>query len=95
MMRIPCPHCGPRDALEFTWGGQANIPRPADPNACSDEEWGTYLFIRRNPKGMHHEKWCHTYGCGQWFNVWRDTVTHIVERAGAIDAAGACDEPPP
>ncbi len=78
MMQIPCPYCGIRDAHEFTWGGQADLVRPADPKDCSDEEWAAYLYLRRNPRGAHHERWCHTYGCRQWFNVWRDTVTHRV-----------------
>ncbi len=95
MMRIPCPYCGVRDAFEFTWGGQADIVRPAYPQTCSDEEWGAYLFIRRNSKGMHQERWCHTYGCGQWFNVWRDTVTHVIEKVTAVGAASACCEQPP
>jgi sarcosine oxidase subunit delta len=95
MMQIPCPYCGTRDAFEFTWGGQADLVRPNDPQACSDQAWAEYLFIRRNPKGMHHERWCHTYGCGQWLNVWRDTATHIVERVSLIGAAGERIEPPP
>ena len=95
MMQIPCPYCGVRDSPEFTWGGQADIIRPVDPRACTDEEWGAYLFIRRNPKGMHHERWCHTYGCRQWFNVWRDTVTHVIEHVSNIDETGARIEPPP
>jgi sarcosine oxidase subunit delta len=95
MMRITCPHCGLRDVLEFTWGGQADVVRPEDPKACSDAQWAAYLFIRRNPKGVHHERWCHTYGCGQWLHVWRDTVTHIVERVAAVDAASPFPEPRP
>jgi len=94
-MRIACPHCGVRDALEFTWGGQADLARPVNPALCSDQEWGAYLFIRRNPKGMHHERWCHTYGCGQWLNVWRHTVTHVIERVTSVDAPGACSRLPP
>jgi sarcosine oxidase delta subunit len=27
---------------------------------------------------VHHERWCHSYGCGQWFNIVRDTVTHRI-----------------
>ena len=54
-----------------------------------------YLFIRRNPRGMHHERWCHTYGCGQWFNLWRHTVTHLAERVAAMDRAGASLQLPP
>jgi sarcosine oxidase, subunit delta len=79
MMRIPCPQCGLRDHIEFTWGGQADIVRPACPEACSDQEWSAYLFTKSNPRGIHLERWCHTYGCGQWFIVSRDTVTHRVE----------------
>ena len=93
-MQIPCPYCGTRDALEFTWGGQADMVRPVDPLACSDAEWGAYLFMRRNPQGVHHERWCHTYGCRQWFNVWRNTVTHLVEQVRVIET-GVRREPPP
>jgi sarcosine oxidase subunit delta len=94
MMQIPCPYCGTRDAFEFTWGGEAAVVRPADPQACLDKEWGEYLFTRRNPKGLHHERWCHTYGCGQWLEVWRDTVSHVVEHVSIIGAASARIEPP-
>jgi sarcosine oxidase, subunit delta len=74
--RIPCPHCGPRDEIEFTWGGPAHLVRP--PLDCSDEAWRDYLFLRDNPRGAHEERWCHTYGCGQWFEMTRDTVTHAI-----------------
>lgn len=79
-MRINCPYCGPRDETEFTCGGEAHIQRPRSPARCSDAEWGDYLFTRRNPRGVHHERWCHTYGCGQWFHLARHTVTHAIER---------------
>ena len=39
---------------------------------------GHYLFFRDNPKGSHAERWRHSYGCGLWFNLLRDTVTHEV-----------------
>ena len=52
MLHIFCPHCGElRSEEEFHAGGQAHIPRPLDPNACTDEEWGEYLFFRDNPRG--------------------------------------------
>ncbi len=76
MMRIPCPWCGPRDENEFNCGGTSHINRPA--SDVSDEVWGRYLFFRDNPKGLHLERWRHTQGCGQWFNVARDTVTHEI-----------------
>ena len=84
MKRIACPHCGDRDEIEFTWGGQASLVRP-DPSTCTDEQWRDYLFMRANPRGVHHERWCHTYGCGQWFHVVRDTVTHRVEWVYGMD----------
>jgi sarcosine oxidase subunit delta len=27
---------------------------------------------------LHFERWCHVFGCGQWFNVARDTFTHEI-----------------
>ena len=84
MKRIDCPWCGPRAENEFTWGGEAHIERP-DPASCSDDTWRDYLFTRRNPRGVDHERWCHTYGCGQWFHIARDTQTHRIERVYAID----------
>lgn len=85
-MRLPCPHCGPRDVTEFTWGGDADVMRPPAPDSTSDEGWAAYLFLRRNPRGVLHERWCHTYGCGQWFTVRRDTATHRV--AVAVPSEG-------
>jgi heterotetrameric sarcosine oxidase delta subunit len=76
MMLIRCPWCGPRNETEFHYGGQAAVPYPSDPAALSDEEWGRYLFVRANPKGLFHERWVHTAGCRRWFSVQRDTVTH-------------------
>jgi heterotetrameric sarcosine oxidase delta subunit len=76
MLRIECPWCGTRDEPEFTYGGESHIARP--PPDCSDETWASYLFFRSNPKGRHAERWCHSFGCGQWFNVLRDTVTHRI-----------------
>lgn len=77
MLRIECPYCGLRDEPEFSFGGESHIARPAA--VAGDAEWADYLFYRTNPKGDHAERWCHSYGCGQWFNVVRDTVTHEVK----------------
>ncbi len=80
MLRIECPWCGPRDEVEFKYGGQAHVAYPADPDATSDDEWAAYLFLRDNPKGDFAERWVHTAGCRRWFNAVRDTVTHEFER---------------
>ena len=78
MMRIECPCCGLRSEDEFRCGGEAHIARPADPAAVDDDSWAAYLYRRENPKGLHCERWHHRYGCGQWFNVVRDLVSHEI-----------------
>jgi sarcosine oxidase subunit delta len=85
MMRITCPWCGIRDQDEFQFGGEALIARPANPEHVSDAEWAEYLFYRENPKGVHHERWVHSFGCRQWFNVARDTVTHEISEVYQMD----------
>lgn len=76
MLQIRCPWCGVRDEAEFAFGGTSHVSRP--PLEASDAEWAAYLFIRENPKGVHYERWQHAYGCEQWFNVARSTVTHEI-----------------
>jgi len=88
MMQLNCPWCGVRDEPEFVCGGTAQIvARPGV--ACGDQEWGEYLFFRENPKGLHGERWRHTYGCGQWFNLVRNTITHEI-----IAVYGMQERPP-
>lgn len=81
MLRIPCPYCGTRDQDEFKFGGESHIARPSQPEQASDAEWAHYLFYRKNPKGLHYERWLHSFGCRQWFNLARDTVTHEIVEA--------------
>ena len=76
MLQIRCPFCGVRDEDEFRCGGESHIARPGVD--CDDAQWADYLFNRDNPKGVHHERWLHTFGCGRWFNVARHTVTHEI-----------------
>ncbi len=76
MLLITCPYCGPRAELEFTCGGEGGIVRPTESASMTDEQWGDYVFMRHNPKGLHHEQWRHSSGCGRWFNALRDTVSY-------------------
>lgn len=78
MLLIPCPWCGPRDEVEFHYGGQAHVAYPADPETLTDAEWADFLFYRDNPRGAFAERWCHTAGCRRWFNAVRDTVSHDI-----------------
>jgi heterotetrameric sarcosine oxidase delta subunit len=89
MLLIPCPYCGARDETEFSYGHEAHIARPQNPDQLSDAEFADYLFMRKNPKGVHFERWVHTRGCRRWFNVARHTVSH---RILAVYKMG---EPPP
>ena len=75
MLIINCPYCGPRDQSEFSNGGEAHVKRPDGSKEIGDREWGEYVFIRANPKGLFYERWVHTHGCRKWFNCVRDTST--------------------
>ena len=86
MLQIACPWCGPRDEIEFSYGGQAHLACPPDAQAVTDAVWADYLYMRTNPKGRHLERWVHAHGCGRWFNVARDTST---ERVLAVYEVGA------
>ena len=76
MMRIPCPWCGARAQIEFTYGGDGTLARPAP--GASQEEWAAFVYLRDNPAGPHTELWYHGAGCRQWFRVRRDTRTHEI-----------------
>jgi sarcosine oxidase, subunit delta len=78
MLLITCPYCGQRDESEFSCGGEAHIARPLHTDALTDQQWGDYLFMRKNPKGVHFERWNHARGCRRWFNAARHTVTHEI-----------------
>jgi sarcosine oxidase subunit delta len=78
VLLIKCSHCGERVELEFSYGGEAGIQRPVDPDALSDAEWADYLFNRKNPRGSHAELWNHAQGCRRWFRVERDTVSYRI-----------------
>ena len=75
MYFINCPNCGERDQSEFSCGGEAHISRPKNPPDLTDDQWADYLFMRKNIKGIQCERWNHSNGCRQWFNVVRNTAT--------------------
>lgn len=89
MLLISCPHCGARAETEFSYGGEAGIARPADPFKLSDAEWADYLFMRKNPRGLHRELWNHAQGCRRWFQVERDTVSYAITSISALTGPAA------
>jgi len=84
MLQISCPWCGPRDEIEFRWGGEAHVHRPKPD--VSDQVWTEYLFYKDNPKGVGLERWHHESGCRRWFNLARNTASHEVLATYALDA---------
>ncbi len=84
MLQIDCPWCGPRDEHEFSYGGEAHIVRPPEPEKLSAEEWADYLFNRKNTQGAFAEQWSHAAGCRRWFNMVRDTVSYEIKAVYAI-----------
>ena len=47
-----CPYCGERPEIEFAYGGQAHIARPASPAELDDQAWTEFLYMRSNTKGV-------------------------------------------
>lgn len=92
MLLIKCPVCGVEaDETEFHYGGEGHIVRPASrhPDKISDKAQRDYLYIRKNPRGLHHERWQCARGCGKWFHAARDTLTMEIKAVYGIT------EPPP
>jgi sarcosine oxidase, subunit delta len=79
MLKINCPHCGERNETEFSYGGEADIVRPKDPDTLSDEEWAHYVFFKKNTMGELKELWHHADGCRTWFSLTRNTLTNEVQ----------------
>jgi heterotetrameric sarcosine oxidase delta subunit len=91
VLLIPCPWCGPRAQVEFTYGGDATVQRPA-PDA-PEAEWVAFVYLRDNPAGAHDELWFHGAGCRQWLKLRRDTRTHDILASAPPGAALPGDAP--
>ena len=87
MLLIKCPVCGVEgDETDFHYGGEAHILRPAsdNPENVSDEAQRDYLYMRKNPRGIHNERWLCERGCAKWFHAQRDTVTQVISHTYLI-----------
>ena len=74
MLLITCPCCGvDAEETELHAGGEAHLKRYGP--GSSDEDFQSYLFDRKNPRGVHFERWRHVNGCGKWFLAARCTTT--------------------
>ena len=74
MLHLKCPHCGvTAEETEFAAGGEAHLKRFGP--GSEDDAFEGYLFYRKNPMGVHFERWRHAFGCGKWFHAARSTTT--------------------
>jgi heterotetrameric sarcosine oxidase delta subunit len=74
---IDCPHCGPREATEFSFGGEAIRRARSD---ATDRELADALYVRRNVHGWQTEWWWHDAGCRSWLEIERDTRSDQIRR---------------
>ena len=87
MLLVPCPHCGPRNAADMRYVGEAR--RRPDPNATTTDEWRAYLYTERNPAGLLRETWYCRAGCRRYFVLERDTATNeFVDGPTGVDKLG-------
>ncbi len=87
MLLIKCPVCGCEgDETDFHYGGEGHLTRPASthPHKVSDDAQRDYLYVRKNPRGLHAERWLCERGCGKWFHALRDTMTMVISKTYLI-----------
>lgn len=85
MLLIYCPYCGEtREEQEFSYAGEALIERPG--LEVTDEEWGDYLFKRKNIKGVTTEQWAHSAGCRKLFVVERNNISNEILNARTFES---------
>ena len=74
MLILTCPNCGiEADETELHGEGEAHLTRFGP--GSQDADFEGYLFHRKNPRGVHFERWRHVNGCGKWFHAARCTQT--------------------
>ena len=74
MLMLKCPSCGvTAEETEFAPGGEAHLQRFGP--GSEDQSFADYMFSRKNPRGVHFERWRHAFGCGKWFHAARCTAT--------------------
>ncbi|MFS4583649.1 sarcosine oxidase subunit delta [Phaeobacter sp. C3_T13_0] len=73
MLLIHCPHCGPREQSEFSYGG-IRSPLPALDGSTS--HWHMAVHLRPGAQAVCEELWYHEAGCECWITLRRDQRTH-------------------
>lgn len=84
MLEINCPYCGKRAQTEFTYVGDASLVRPKF-HTDAQRDWFEFVYLRKNPLGLHDELWQHSAGCRQHIKIRRNLITHEIVATGAPD----------
>ena len=71
VLRLACPHCGPRPVDEWVYG---EVYDPPDDTADADERDVDRGFMIGNTEGVSQERWFHSGGCRRWQTIRRDTT---------------------
>jgi methylglutamate dehydrogenase subunit B len=79
---IDRPHCGAREATEFSLGGD---DRRRAGLGATDGELVDALSVRRNVHGWQTERWRHDAGCRSWLLVEPETGTDGIRRVRPED----------
>jgi heterotetrameric sarcosine oxidase delta subunit len=83
MLVITCPHCGPRNSNEYSFGGELTSRPGMDAELA---EWRRYLYMKNNVAGWQEEQWFHVSGCRRFLLVERNTTTNEIR--SVQDVAG-------
>ena len=75
MLLIPCPYCGPRPEIEFTYGGEAHIARPPTRPRSPTRHGPSSSTCAPTRRACTPSAGGTLHGCGRFFNALRDTVS--------------------
>ena len=85
MQQLPCPWCGPRAQIEFSYVRDWQAVPAGWPEA--DAPALERIYLRSNHIGWHIELWQHSAGCRGWLKLLRHNLTHEVRAAVPVDRA--------
>jgi heterotetrameric sarcosine oxidase delta subunit len=84
-MIIEHPLLGPRDIHEFVYVGDASLlNRPKWDSEDAEHKFYEYMYLRKNPAGIHQELWFHQQGDRSWLVVSRNTLTHKIVKVDMV-----------
>ena len=84
-MIIEHPLLGPREINEFVYVGDASLlNRPKWDSEDAVYKFYKYVYLRKNPAGIHKELWFHQQGDRSWLVVSRNTLTHEIVKVDLV-----------